>query len=71
MNLHLNEILKSNDKVSEFTYNQFLSRYHRVNGFIPQMNNDKIGVVLEMDKAEFYARNLFDIATKNGSQSYL
>lgn len=45
-------------EVDPFTAQQHLSRYHRVAGFVPQMRQDKEGVIREMDLAEHYATTL-------------
>lgn len=68
--LHLKEICKAKNFLDEFTYTQFLSRYHRVNGFIPQMDNNQAEVVSEMTKAEFYAKKLFDLANEKNLKSH-
>jgi tetratricopeptide (TPR) repeat protein len=56
--LHLKAIRSSRAELDEFTYTLVMSRFHRVGGFLPQMRQDKIGVIREMDLAEEYARSL-------------
>jgi hypothetical protein len=64
--LHDEELGKGKNTLDEFTYNQFMSRYHRVNGFIPQIAGDKDGVIREMGLAEDYAKKLSTIAKEKG-----
>lgn len=46
------------DHVSEIVYRQLVSRYHRVAGFLPQMEGNRAAVVEEMNLAESVARSI-------------
>jgi tetratricopeptide (TPR) repeat protein len=55
---HLAALEELGGILSEFDYQRFLSRYHRVGAFIPQMKRDGHATVVEMVKAESLARSL-------------
>jgi len=63
-NLHKQEVINIQNHTDEFTFFKLMSRQHRVYGFIPQMKNDKNGVIHEMTLAQYYAEKLFDVAKK-------
>lgn len=55
---HLAAIERCADDVGDFQRTAFMTRYHRIGGFIPQMKRDAPGVLLEMELSEEYARML-------------
>jgi tetratricopeptide (TPR) repeat protein len=55
---HLAALEELRGVLSDFDYQRFLSRYHRVGAFIPQMKRDGDGTIVEMVKAESLARSL-------------
>jgi hypothetical protein len=55
LDLHCQEIQRGRSKLGETTYAQLMSRHHRVNAFVPQLNGDRAGVVREMDLCQQYA----------------
>lgn len=52
---HREAIERSRSSLDEFTYLFVMSRYHRVGGFIPQLQRRRRELVEEMDLAEKYA----------------
>lgn len=56
--IFLKEIEVTKSSVDRIVYLQLRSRYHRVAGFLPQMRNDKQGVIREMNHAEEVAINM-------------
>lgn len=63
--IHKKEVIKIENHVDAFTFNKLMSRQHRVYGFIPQMKNNKSGVIEEMALAQHYAEKLFEIAKED------
>jgi tetratricopeptide (TPR) repeat protein len=55
---HLEAIEELRDDLSEFDYLRYLSRYHRVGAFIPQISREAEGTIAEMERAESLARSL-------------
>lgn len=67
-NLAVKEI---QDNVDPFVYKQILSRYHRVGGFIPQLQNDPVRCSDEMQLAEDVARDLFTHKSNDESLNFI
>jgi tetratricopeptide (TPR) repeat protein len=55
---HFAALRELEDVLSEFDYGRYLSRYHRVGAFLPQMRRDGDGTAAEMALAESLARSL-------------
>lgn len=58
LDLHHQQILLARSRYGEATFARLMSRHHRANGFLPQLANDRAGVVREMDLCQQYAEQV-------------
>jgi tetratricopeptide (TPR) repeat protein len=55
LDLHGQEIDRAHSKLGDAMYSRLMSRHHRAKGFLPQLSGDRLGVVREMDRCQYYA----------------